>query len=82
MAGGAGHEEKDDVLHPRREMRLLGRERIGGRMGDAATGKLIQRDRAESDAAFLEEPAASEIAGRNVAVEVGLGLAVHGLLNR
>ena len=77
VAGRAGHEQEDDVLRARRKVRLLRRERIGGRRAaPCAAGQLAERDRPQADAAFLEEPAPRERLRRDVAVE--MVLAVHG----
>src|SRR5438445_7130789 len=69
VAGAAGHEQEDHVFRPGGEMRLFGRQRIGRRgtwarslgQGGAVLQEGVQSDRAEADAALLEEPATGEV---------------------
>jgi hypothetical protein len=75
MAGGAGHEEEDDVLRLGGQVGLFGGERIGRRAGDAAPQKLVERHGAKAEAAFLEEPAAGKLARGDALVK--MRLAVH-----
>src|SRR5947199_208460 len=60
VARAARHEEEDDILRLRREVRLLRGERIILRRRRGAWAEQIGKaDGAEADAALLEEPAAA-----------------------
>ena len=73
MAGSAGHEQEYDVLSFRGEVGSRRRGERGRLRGRAGAGQeLVQRDRPEADAAFLQEPTASELAGGRGAVEIEL----------
>ena len=63
MARRARHEQVNDVLRLGREMRLRGASglvmrRVGRGRDCVFAHQRMQRDRAETDAAFLQEPAA------------------------
>src|SRR5439155_15537799 len=73
VARRAGHEEVNDALGFGGELRLLWRERRG--YGPAVfTKERAERDGAEADAAFLEEPPARDEFGLKAAVEMGLAI--------
>jgi len=67
MARRPGHEQVDDALGLRREVRLLRRQRVAvGRAGGVLSAALLlqqagQGDAAESDGAITEEPTAGDL---------------------
>src|SRR5262245_23558068 len=64
VARRSGHEEENDVLGLRREVRLLWRQRIVGvlsRRVARAREQMVERERAHPDAALFDEPAAGDI---------------------
>src|SRR5437879_11425808 len=78
MAWGAGHEQEDDALGPGGVMRPPWRKWIRGRRRrDRVFAKqLAQSDRAQADAALLEEPPARDEPGIRAAIKIIL--TVHG----
>src|SRR5262245_10800027 len=78
MARRPGHEQEDDPLRLRLEVRRLRRQRIGrfGRGIAAPAEQVAQRQAAQADSALLEEPAAADL--DRVAVAIEAILAVHG----
>src|SRR5439155_10547285 len=72
VAWRARHEKVNDALGLCGEMRLPGRERIQRCVGSPAVlaEQGAQRDRAEADAALLEEPAARDEFRVQAAIEV------------
>src|SRR5438128_8073515 len=80
LARRAAHEEVNDPLGLRRELRSLRRKRVqgGGRRPTAFPEQLAQCDGAETDTALLEKPAAGY--EFRVLTMIEIGLAVHNVV--
>src|SRR6185437_8636692 len=74
MARRACHEQKDDVLRFRREVWRPRRQRVVSRIARFCQ-EMSQGRRSQSHAALLEEPAARDLPGTHVSIE--MILAIH-----
>src|SRR5260370_22737051 len=78
LARRAGHKQVNDSLGFRSEVRSAGRKGVGGSVGGIGAGasQVSHRQCAHSDAAALQKPAAGELFG--IFVSIQMVLAIHG----